>query len=257
VIFFYTNENHKKMNGHRKGFKNLPYPGRIIIIGKDHSDRHVIVLYAVTGRSSSSQARKIEYSDGRAFVKPTDEEELRKGDRDLLLYPSIRISKGIAVSNGKQTDDIHKNISISCDPVLVLSESLKSWDYEPDAPSYTPRISGCVLNSKKAALCIIKRAEDNSSLKNFFEFPLVPGKGKYITTYEGENADPLPSFNGEPVPIDLPFKNAEGTARHVYRSLSPDPNQADFRVALICIFSQQSEFKKSKVAVINRQERSG
>ena len=245
------------MNDHRKGFKNLPYPGRIIIIGKDHSDRHVIVLYAVTGRSSSSQARKIEYSEGSAFVEPTDEEELRKGDRALLVYPAIRISTGIAVSNGKQTDDIHKNISISCDPVPVLSESLKSWDYEPDAPSYTPRISGCVLNGKKAALCIIKRDGDNSTLKNFFEFPLVPGKGKYITTYEGENADPLPSFNGEPVSIDLPFKNTDETARYVYRSLGPEPNQADFRVALACVFSQQPEFKKNHVAIVNRQERSG
>ena len=88
------------MNSHRKGFNNLPYPGRIILIGKDHKDHHVIVLYAVTGRSSASKARKIEYSDGRAFVMPTDEEELRKGDKDLLVYPSLCISTGQYFSFG-------------------------------------------------------------------------------------------------------------------------------------------------------------
>ncbi len=241
------------MNDNTRAIKNLPYPGRIIIVGKDCSDRHVIVLYAVTGRSSSSQARKIEYSKGKIFVKPTDEEELRKGDRDLLIYPAIQISTGIAVSNGKQTDDIYKNLNISCSPVHVLSESLEPWDYEPDAPSFTPRISGCVLNGKKAALSIIKRAENNGSIKNFFEFPLIPGKGRYIATYEGKKTDPLPSFKGEPVPIDLPFKNADKTAQSVYHFLRPGTNQIDFRVALACVFYQLPEFKKSHVAIINRQ----
>ncbi len=245
------------MNDKRRELKNLPYPGRIIIIGKDCSDRHVIILYAVTGRSSSSQARKIEYSKGKIFIKPTDEEELRKGDRDLLIYPAIQISTGIAVGNGKQTNDIHKNINISYNPVHILSESLESWDYEPDAPSFTPRISGCVLNGKKAALCIIKRAENNCSIKNFFEFPLIPGKGRYISTYEGKRTDPLPSFKGEPVSIELPFNNADKTAQSVYHSLRPGPNQADFRVALACVFCKQSQFEKSHVAIINRQERSG
>jgi IMP cyclohydrolase len=245
------------MNDHKRMIKNMPYPGRIIIIGKDVSDSHVIVLYAVTGRSSSSQARKIEYIHGKALVRPTDERELQKGDRDLLIYPAIQISTGIAVSNGKQTDDIHKSLMTSRNPIQVLSESLESWDYEPDAPNFTPRISGCVHNGKKAAMCIIKKAENNSSIKNFFEFPLIPGKGRYISTYEGKNTDPLPSFKGEPLAIDLPFKNADEAAHSVYHFLRPGPNQADFRVALVCVFSQQYQFKKSQVVIINRQERSG
>ena len=48
------------------------YPGRVIIIGSDKTGKNVVVLYAITGRSPSSQARKIEFSDHKFLVKPTD-----------------------------------------------------------------------------------------------------------------------------------------------------------------------------------------
>jgi len=231
------------------------YPGRIIIIGKDRSDHHVITIYAITGRSCSSQAREIIYSQGKALVKPTDRQKIQKGKPDLLIYPALRIGKGIVVSNGKHTDDIYKNINITSHPVETLAAGLKSWHYESDPPNYTPRISGCILSEEKAALSIIKRADNGRSLKNFYEFPLISGKGKMISTYEGQNKDPLPSFKGEPVDIEINTAEADEAAQYIYHSLKPKTNQPDFRVALICVFSQKTRLQKNKVSIINRHKR--
>ena len=236
---------------------NMTYPGRLIIIGKDPTDQYVVVGYAITGRSASSQARKIEYSQGQALVKPMDRQKIKKGNIELLIYPALKIDKGIAVSNGKHTDDIFKNMKNSSQPSEILTYALKKWDYEPDPPSYTPRISGCVLSPDKAVLSVIKRAENGKSIRNFFEFPLIPGKAKLISTYKGENRDPLPSYDGEPMNISIPTKNADETAQYFNHSLKPNQNQPDFRVALICVFSQAPKFHKNYISIINRHERSG
>ncbi|MFO7980494.1 MAG: IMP cyclohydrolase [Candidatus Aminicenantes bacterium] len=237
--------------------RNMTYPGRLIILGKDITDQYVVVVYAITGRSPSSQARKIEYSSGQALVKPTDSQELKKGNIELLIYPAVKIKEGIAVSNGKHTHDIFKNIKNSSHPVRVLAPALELWDYEPDAPNFTPRISGCVLSGEKAALSVIKRDENGRSLRNYYEFTLTPGKGKLISTYTGKNRDPLPSFDGEPLDIKIHTQNADKTAQYFYNSLEPKKNHADLRVALVCVFSQPPKFHKSDVSIINRQERRG
>ncbi|MBD3413870.1 MAG: hypothetical protein GF421_05490 [Candidatus Aminicenantes bacterium] len=235
--------------------KNMPYPGRVIIIGKDLSGRYVITLYAVTGRSASSQARKIEYSQNRALVKPIDIQKVRNGDPDLLIYPAVIVDQLIAVSNGRQTLDIHKQARDSSSSIKALVSALKSWDYEPDPPTYTPRISGCILHDDQAALSIIKRADNGGSIKNFFECPLIPGKGRLISTYEGNNTDPLPPYRGKPVELDLKGESADQTAHDIFRAMKPAPNQPDLRVALVCVFSSFSELQKSHVSIINRHQR--
>ncbi len=92
--------------------KSMVYPGRIIIIGTAPAGQRV-VLYSITGRSPSSQARRLEIDKqaGSIFVKPTDEETLKTGNPDLLVYPAVICKAGaIAVSNGKQTGDVAKLI---------------------------------------------------------------------------------------------------------------------------------------------------
>lgn len=238
-----------------EALSSRPYPGRIIIIGKDLLGENVVVIYAITGRSSSSQARKIVFEGNHAWVKPMDEDVVKKGDVNLLVYPAITISGGIVVSNGKQTDDISARLGFSKIPQDVLKNALSSWDYEPDAPAYTPRISGCVLDFNKAALSIIKRAEDGLSVWEFFEFPLISGRGKMITTYAGENQDPLMSFTGEPADVIIPTRTAQETAEIVYSAMKPVIPMEDFRVATACVFSRDLESDDFSTAVINRHER--
>jgi IMP cyclohydrolase len=231
------------------------YPGRLIIIGVDQTGESKVVVYAITGRSPSSQARKLELRGDTVWAVPTGDEVIKKGNVDLLVYPAIFFSRGIAVSNGKQTDDIKACFKRSQDPKEVLKLALKKWDYEPDPPAYTPRISGCVLPRERAALSIINRAPDGSSIKRSFYIPLKAGQGKMISTYEGENTDPLPSFRGEPIDVGIKGKNAESMAEVVYKALGPKPGKNDFRVAVCCVFFKNLGQEKYQTCIINKHER--
>jgi len=243
----------------RKDIKPLAdreYPGRLIIIGEAREQKNVVVVYAITGRSTSSQARKMEKEEDTIWVKPTDIELLKKGNIDLLIYPSVFcLSQGIAVSNGKQTVDVMACLGQGESAAEILAFALKNWDYEPDEPTFTPRISGCVLSNKSAALSLIKRAADGSSQRNSYEFSLVPGKGKMITTYEGENKDPLPSYVGEPQEVEIVGASTQEVAESVYMSLAPREGGKDFRVALTCVFGIDIQSNKFETHIINRAER--
>ena len=73
----------------KKAIVNKEYPGRLIIIGQEKRTEKVLLVYAITGRSASSQARKMELKEDTIWVKPTDKDLLKKGNIDLLLYPSV------------------------------------------------------------------------------------------------------------------------------------------------------------------------
>lgn len=235
-----------------ENLSSLDYPGRLIIIGKDRSEKNIIAVYAITGRSPSSQARRIEQNEDVLWVKPTEKNMLDKDKLELLIYPAIFLSQGIAVSNGKQTKDIESFLKQSKNPVEVLTSSLKGWEYEPDPPIFTPRISGCVVSTGTAALSIIKRTADGSSERNAFEIPLEAGKGKMISTYRGEDRNPLPSFVGEPLDVEFVEKTAEMTANAVYKSLKPKAYNKDYRVSVACVFSKIPVSAEYEVSIMNR-----
>lgn len=236
--------------------RSMVYPGRLIILGRDRTGKSAVIVYAITGRSPSSQARKIEAQDDGIWVKPTDKEILKTGNVELLVYPSIFVlDQGIAVSNGKQTVDVMACLGHSRNAADVLSFALQKWEYEPDDPTFTPRISGCVLSSEGAALNIIKRDVDGSSMRSTFEFSLIPGKGRMISTYRGENKNPLPPFVGEPVEVGLTKSGAREMAEAVYGELSPRQNDPDFRVAVACVYSEYKNPLNYELSVINRYER--
>ena len=242
----------------RAGLENLArrnYPGRIIIIGKDNVGENVVVIYAVTGRSPSSQARML-YREGDAlWVRPIEEEGLEQGKVELLVYPAICLSQGIAVSNGRQSLDIKSRLAHSQNPAEILASALSNWDYEPDPPIHTPRISGCVVTSKRAALSVIKRGEDGSSIRNIFEVPLIEGRGWMISTYQGENKDSVEPFSGEPQELEFEPNNPNDMAEAVYNALAPRKGEKDLRVAVACVFSPDMEKGEFDVFIINRIER--
>jgi IMP cyclohydrolase len=235
---------------------SIEYPGRIIVIGQAERGGNVLVVYAITGRSESSQARIMELEEDTIWVRPTDIKILRKGNVDLLVYPSVFcLSQGIAIGNGKQTVDVMACLGQGESAAEILAFALQNWDYEPDGPTYTPRISGCILPNKRSALSLIKRAMDGTSLRNIYEFSMVPGKGKMIMTYQGENQDPLPSFKGEPRDIDIPGTSAQEVAESIYSSLAPKGGGKDFRVAVACAFGSDMKMNKFESYIINRAER--
>jgi IMP cyclohydrolase len=240
----------------KEAIVNKEYPGRLIIIGQEKRAGNLLVAYAITGRSTSSQARKLEQEKDTIWVKPTDKDLLKKGNIDLLIYPSIFcLPQGIAVSNGKQTVDIMACMGQSESAAEILAFALKNWDYEPDEPTFTPRISGCILSNKSAALSLIKRAADGSSLRNIHEFSVVPGRGKMIMTYEGVNKDPLPAFEGEPHDIEIEGSTPQEVADALYGSLAPKQGGLDFRVAVACVFGVDMSSHKFDTHIINKAER--
>jgi IMP cyclohydrolase len=234
----------------------LEYPGRLIVVGATASGAQNAIIYAITGRSPSSQARKLVHRDGGIWVQPTDEATLKQGNVDLLVYPAVLIGRsGIAVSNGKQTTDVRDRLKPGVDPVAALSDALARWDYEPDAPIFTPRISGCLTESA-AALSVLRRGPSDQTLRSYYEVGLKePRSGRLVSTYEGPNLDPLPVFSGEPRFVAIPGATAAEAAESVYKSLGPATPAKDFRVAVACVFVPRGDASRAEVHVINRHER--
>ncbi|MBQ7833042.1 MAG: inosine monophosphate cyclohydrolase, partial [Lachnospiraceae bacterium] len=86
---------------------------------------------------------------------------------------------------------------------LTFEQSLRSREFEPDAPNYTPRISGVMHvegGTYNYALSILKsnngRPEGCNRYTFAYENP-VAGEGHFIHTYKNDG-NPLPSFEGEP-----------------------------------------------------------
>jgi len=244
------------MNGSRL-LRVMPYPGRLIIAGGGPGAERVIVVYAITGRSASSQARRLTFEGSAVWTEPLDEETLRKGNADLLIYRAIAIERMIAVSNGRQTDDIAKELkqaAVRDKPGEILARSLEGWTYEPDAPHFTPRISGCILTGGAAGLSILRRGEDGARLAAYHAWTVEPGKGLMIATYAGGEEGPLPSFRGEPIEVGIGEDGAKETAEAVYEALAPRQPAKDYRVAVACISALRANLRNYDVHIINRRE---
>jgi IMP cyclohydrolase len=235
----------------------MPYPGRIILIGATPETGNVIVAYAITGRSASSLARRLTFEASAVWTEPLDDEGQKAGNADLLFYRAIAIDRKIAVSNGRQTDDIAKALKKAGEkdrPDSVLARALESWTYEPDAPHFTPRISGCVLTGGAAGLSLIRRGADGARIASFFSWTLETGRGKLIATYAGPEENPLPTFPGEPTAIEIGERTARETAEAVYQALQPGRPEKDYRVAVACISALRANHRNYDVFIINRRE---
>jgi IMP cyclohydrolase len=233
----------------------LEYPGRLIALGAAPGGKKAVIIYGITGRSPSSQARKLVFHDGGVWVQPTDKEALKKGNVDLLVYPAVLChERGMAVSNGKQTEDICAGLAKAKHPVVILAEALERWDYEPDSPIFTPRINGCV-GEGKAGLSLVRRGPDGVTLRSYFEVPLRPGTARLVSTYQGPNREPLPCFEGEPREIVLETTTPRETAEKIYDALKPRIPEKDFRVAVASIFMNLAQPADCDLHIINRHER--
>lgn len=239
-----------------KMLSSFEYPGRLIMIGSPAESGGVTVVYAVTGRSPSSRARKLIRDGDSVLVRPLDDEVLKTGDPDLLIYPALRALPGaLAVSNGKHTEDAAARMPGKTDPVGVLNAALERWDYEPDAPTFTPRIAGCVLRNGRAALSLVRRGPEDRPLKIHTEIPLLKGMCWILSTYSGRNVDPLPSFRGEPLEAAFQPGGAQKAAACVYDALAPRGSGADFRVAVAAAHSSGFDLESWEITIINRCER--
>ena len=179
--------------------KENPYPGRGIIIGKDAGG--VVIAYWIMGRSENSRNRVFtETDDGR---KTEAFDPYKMTDPSLIIYHPVREYGGkTIVTNGDQTDTVYEFMKDGKTP----EEALMTREFEPDAPNFTPRISGAVDDKTgDFTLSILKsnNGDSDTTIRSFFHYTnLKAGEGRFVSTYMGDG-DPLPSFEGEPVRVEI------------------------------------------------------
>lgn len=179
------------------------YPGRGIIIGETPDGTHAAAAYFIMGRSINSRNR-IFVEDGEGIrTQAFDESKLK--DPSLIIYAPVRVlGNKTIVTNGDQTDTIYKGL----DKQMTFEQTLRTREFEPDEPNFTPRISG-VLHVDKGnysyALSILKSNNGNPKACNRFTFAYetpIAGEAHFIHTYMGDG-NPLPSFEGEPELVEV------------------------------------------------------
>jgi IMP cyclohydrolase len=224
--------------------KRNTYPGRGIVMGMHETGRYLLQLYFVTGRSQQSRNRVFEYDSDILKTAPADPAKLK--DPSLIIYTAMRKwGDRYIVSNGDQTDSVYDALRNGRTMVQALDERT----YEPDAPNYTPRITGvCTLQSGTVEFGMIrKHARSMRPIRDYYSSISAPGLGRCITTYE-ENGDPLPSFQGGPYAVPLC-----GSPEHILECYW-DALDKDNRVA-IAIKQIEIASGNSEISVINRYEK--
>ncbi len=184
--------------------KNNSYPGRGIVIGKTADGTRAAAAYFIMGRSENSRNR-IFVEDGEG-IRTQAFDPSKLVDPSLIIYAPVRVlGNKTIVTNGDQTDTIYDGM----DHQLTFEQSLRSREFEPDGPNYTPRISGImhVENGRyNYAMSILKSSNGNPDSCNRYTFAYenpAEGEGHFIHTYM-HDGNPLPSFEGEPKLVSIP-----------------------------------------------------
>ena len=183
--------------------KNNAYPGRGIVIGRSMDGKKAVTAYFIMGRSSSSRNRVFAAEGEGIRTEAFDASKLE--DPSLIIYAPVRVlGTRTIVTNGDQTDTIYDGLKAG----MTFEQSLRNREFEPDAPNYTPRISGVmeVENGEyHYAMSILKSnngSPDSCSRYTFaYETPAA-GEGHFIHTYM-HDGNPLPSFEGEPKLVEI------------------------------------------------------
>ena len=198
-----------------------PYPGRGIVLGLAPSGKKALIAYFIMGRSENSRNR-IFVEDGQG-IRTQAYDPSKLTDPSLIIYAPVRVlGNKTIVTNGDQTDTIYEGM----DKQLTFEQSLRSREFEPDAPNYTPRISGImhIENGKYSyAMSILKsnNGDPSSCLRFTFAYnDCAAGEGHFIHTYKGDG-NPLPSFEGEPKLVAIP-NDMEKFTNMLWNNLNED-----------------------------------
>ncbi len=215
------------------------YPGRGIVLGRSDDGKKAVAAYFIMGRSSNSRNRVfVEEGDG---IRTQAFDESKLEDPSLIIYAPVRVlDEKTIVTNGDQTDTVYDNMKKG----MTFEESLREREFEPDAPNYTPRISGLmtVAGGKYCYdMSILKsnNSDPSGCLRYTFSYsnPL-PGEGRFIHTYMGDG-NPLPSFEGEPELLEI-SGDIDSFTKKVWDSLNEE-NKVSLFVRYIDIATGEFE----------------
>lgn len=227
--------------------KNNAYPGRGIVIGRSADGKKAVTAYFIMGRSGNSRNR-IFVAEGEGIrTKAFDPSKLE--DPSLVIYAAVRVLGGdTIVTNGDQTDTIYEGFTKG----LTFEQALRSREFEPDAPNYTPRISG-VLHMENGgfnyAMSILKSDHGSPECCNRYTFSYdnpASGEGRFLHTYMGDG-NPLPSFEGEPKLVEIQG-DIDSFANMLWENLNQE-NKVSLFVRFIDIADGQYETR-----IINKNQ---
>lgn len=219
--------------------KENTYPGRGIIVGKSQDGKSAVCAYFIMGRSANSRNR-VFVEDGNGIrTKAFDESKLE--DPSLIIYAPVRVlGNKTIVTNGDQTDTIYELMNKR----MTFEQALRTREFEPDSPNYTPRISSVMKVSDgdyNYAISILKSADGDPSSCQRYSFAYsnpINGIGHFIHTYKCDG-NPLPSFEGEPKKVEIP-NCIDEFSKMIWESLNED-NKVSLFVRYIDIKSGKTE----------------
>lgn len=227
--------------------KNNAYPGRGIVIGRSADGKQAVTAYFIMGRSSNSRNR-VFVTEGEGIRTEAFDPSLLE-DPSLIIYAPVRVlGNETIVTNGDQTDTVFDGRKEG----LTFEQSLRSREFEPDGPNFTPRISGLLHVENGAfdySLSILKSNDGDPSCCNRYTFTYdrpIAGQGHFIHTYM-HDGNPLPSFCGEPKKVEIP-DDMETFASMLWESLNEE-NKVSLFVRYIDI-----ETGAYKTRIINKNQ---
>ncbi len=227
--------------------KNNAYPGRGIVLGKTPDGKKAVAAYFIMGRSSNSRNR-VFVEDGEG-IRTQAFDPSKMEDPSLIIYAPVRVlGNKTIVTNGDQTDTIYEGM----DKQMTFEQSLRSREFEPDGPNYTPRISG-IMHIENGhynyAMSILKSNNGDPESCCRFTFAYgnpAAGEGRFIHTYM-HDGDPLPSFEGEPKPVEI-SGDIDAFTKEVWESLNEE-NKVSLFVRFIDI-----ETGKYETRIVNKNQ---
>lgn len=196
---------------------NNTYPGRGIVLGMTPDGRHSVAAYFIMGRSVNSRNRVFVAEPDGIRTEAYDPSKL--SDPSLIIYHPVRqVGRSLIVTNGDQTDTIRDCLEQG----LTMEQGLRTREFEPDGPNWTPRISGLVCPDGSYKMSILKSADPEGSAcqRHYFEYPGLKGLGHFIHTYVCDGS-PIPTFQGEPERVAM-SDDMEAFTDMLWNSLNPD-----------------------------------
>lgn len=202
------------------------YPGRGIVVGKSADGKSAMIAYFIMGRSENSRNRIFERYEGGMRTKAFDESKL--SDPSLIIYnPFLQLENTDIITNGDQTDTVYNYIKENGEDGFAFVKALHTREFEPDAPNFTPRISGILHYGFKGQvfhymLSILKSNNGNPDAcqRYFYSYTPLDGIGHFIHTYKCDG-NPIPSFYGEPEEVAMP-NTAKELADICWNNLNED-----------------------------------
>lgn len=199
--------------------KNNEYAGRGIVIGTSPDKKFAVCAYFIMGRSQNSRNRVFVKNGETVKTEPFDASKL--SDPSLIIYNAVRKTENsLIVTNGDQTDTAYNLMKSG----KSFCEALRTREFEPDFPNFTPRISGILYfeNGFRYDMSILKSIDEKGSdcCRYTYSYPSVAGLGHFIHTYNC-NGDPLPTFTGEPHRVNIK-DSIEDFSNEIWTSLDTD-----------------------------------